>query len=72
MNGLCKADFHRKQFRWFFKKECSFLKKRTKKFCEIGPTLRGKAEAETIKSSLLLSFKKEDLSFLQTCGAAGG
>jgi hypothetical protein len=39
------------------------LKKRTKKLLNPGPSLSGKAEAETDKSFLLLFFKKEGLAF---------
>jgi hypothetical protein len=42
----------------------SFLKKEPKNFCESGLGASGKAEAETIKSLLLLFFRKEDLSLM--------
>jgi hypothetical protein len=42
------------------KKECSFLKKRTKKLLRTGLSLSGEAEAKD-KSFLLLFFKKEGL-----------
>jgi hypothetical protein len=48
----------------------SFLKKEPKNFYESAPSLSGKAAAKTIKSCLLLFFKKEVLAFLPSLAPA--